>query len=632
MRVKAKSRDGALRVRVVAGTHVVLMAFDLEDAEARQLRGFAVRRDGADGRPAGWLTGIKYFPSLMQEQPERGAEFSSREQPIQSFLWSDYTASPGVKYEFTVVALCGPIDALEEKHSVSFKVTTERENDKKSAHAVWFNRGAIASHELAVEFKNKHITKAMVNDVSEDGTLNDREVRWLSRGLAEACLAFINGAKDGDGLRVCAYEFTYQPVLLALKRARLRGVDVEIVYHDTKKPKDANVKAIEAAKLPKKICHPRTRTAIPHNKFIVKLAGGKPREVWTGSTNFTDTGFYGQTNVGHIVRDKKVAKTYLKYWELVKQDLTHGEMVPPTAALTPNPPAAISYDSVTPFYSPRVADNMLDWYGQRVRDAGAMALMTLPFNVAPQVLSAMSAKSDALRLVVLENEQDAQINAAERQNKGRLVFSNGELFGKKLTRNPRGGAKYRPVAHYPVDQWFIDEELARPINSGHVFFVHSKVLVIDPLSDDPLICSGSANFSTNSLVANDENMLLIRGDTRVADIYLTEFDRIFRHFYARNATNEIAAHGDTPGKNPLHLDETFAWIGANFRAGSYKNYRRLAFFPERKPDNWSVKAKTDKDPFKNEAARAQELKDKRKKKTPAKAKKVAAKKRPRKVA
>jgi hypothetical protein len=26
-------------------------------------------------------------------------------------------------------------------------------------------------------------------------------------------------------------------------------------------------------------------------------------------------------------------------------------------------------------------------------------------------------------------------------------------------------------------------------------------------------------------------MLLIRGNTRVADIYMTEFDRLFRHFY-----------------------------------------------------------------------------------------------------
>src|SRR6202023_1581234 len=95
-----------------------------------------------------------------------------------------------------------------------------------------------------------------------------------------------------------------------------------------------------------------------------------------------------------------------------------------------------------------------------------------------------------------------------------------------------GGAKVTPIPNTDLDKWFIEEELARPTNYGHVFFVHSKVLVIDPLSDDPLVCSGSANFSKNSLTANDENMLLIRGEKRVADIYMTELDRIFRHFRA----------------------------------------------------------------------------------------------------
>ena len=69
--------------------------------------------------------------------------------------------------------------------------------------------------------------------------------------------------------------------------------------------------------------------------------------------------------------------------------------------------------------------------------------------------------------------------------------------------------------------------------------MHTKYLLIDPLSKDPLICTGSANFSENSLTNNDENMILIRGSTRVADIYMTEFDRLFRHFYFRDVANEV---------------------------------------------------------------------------------------------
>ena len=68
----------------------------------------------------------------------------------------------------------------------------------------------------------------------------------------------------------------------------------------------------------------------------------------------------------------------------------------------------------------------------------------------------------------------------------------------------------------------MDEELERQSGDGFVFFIHTKFLLVDPLSDDPLVCTGSANFSGASLKSNDENMILVRGDTRVADIYLKE--------------------------------------------------------------------------------------------------------------
>ncbi len=132
--------------------------------------------------------------------------------------------------------------------------------------------------------------------------------------------------------------------------------------------------------------------------------------------------------------------------------------------------------------------------------------------------------------------------------------------------------------------------------------MHSKILLIDPLSDDPLICTGSANFSTNSLISNDENMLLIRGETRVADIYLTELDRIFKHFYDRDAINRIASRGGTP--EGLHLDKTPKWVAANFISGTYKQNRLLTFFPETADCTWVTNASHDSDPFADEQKRA----------------------------
>jgi phosphatidylserine/phosphatidylglycerophosphate/cardiolipin synthase-like enzyme len=69
----------------------------------------------------------------------------------------------------------------------------------------------------------------------------------------------------------------------------------------------------------------------------------------------------------------------------------------------------------------------------------------------------------------------------------------------------------------------------------HVRYIHTKYLLIDPLGDDPIIITGSANFSPDSVSSNDENMLLIRANTAVADVYVTEFMRLFTHYEFRHA-------------------------------------------------------------------------------------------------
>jgi phosphatidylserine/phosphatidylglycerophosphate/cardiolipin synthase-like enzyme len=523
------------------------------------------------GQPPTFLRGIKFFEELVPDHDPK-QDFSSRDQPFQTFLWSDYHASPDTSYDFTIIALYGDIHAFEERHTLTFSIKTEPEFDE--GQGVFFNRGTIASHAFETTFNNKPLTDEMTENVSDDGKLLDPETAWLSRGLAGACLKYINDTKQGEGLRVCAYEFTYLPILRALKRAIDRGVDVQIVYHDTKKDDDPNRAAIAKAGLPKSITHVRTRTQIPHNKFIVKLASGAPVQVWTGSTNFTDTGFFGQTNVGHQVADAKLAKTYLDYWTELAKDPVHSEALKNAIDLTPNPPNAIPKSSIAAFFSPRKADNMLDWYGQRIDDTANLAMMTIPFNVATTILAALGQKRDAMRFVILEDVPTPEVNDAEKRNRGKLAFSNGAIIGKSFIKFKRGvgGAKVAPIPNSGLDQWFVDEELARPTNKGHVFFVHAKVLLIDPLSDDPLVCSGSANFSKNSLTANDENMLLIRGNTRIADICMTELDRIFRHFRARDIINATADQH----RNILLLDTTDAWIEPNFKEGAFKNNRRSA--------------------------------------------------------
>ena len=130
-------------------------------------------------------------------------------------------------------------------------------------------------------------------------------------------MQYINETQAGDALRVAAYEFTYPPILNALKAPIDRGVDVQIVYHDTTDADGKERDRDALAGLPtttRRSPYRRSKTKIPHNKFIVRLKGGtEPVEVWTGSTNFTPSGFLGQTNVGHRVADADTAQQYLGF-------------------------------------------------------------------------------------------------------------------------------------------------------------------------------------------------------------------------------------------------------------------------------------------------------------------------------
>ena len=78
---------------------------------------------------------------------------------------------------------------------------------------------------------------------------------------------------------------------------------------------------------------------------------------------------------------------------------------------------------------------------------------------------------------------------------------------------------------------------------------------MDPLGDDPVVVTGTANFSKASQVGNDENMLVIRDNKRVADIYFGEFMRIFDHLYSRYVVRKLKEAGkDDPDAGYLKED------------------------------------------------------------------------------
>jgi phosphatidylserine/phosphatidylglycerophosphate/cardiolipin synthase-like enzyme len=204
-------------------------------------------------------------------------------------------------------------------------------------------------------------------------------------------------------------------------------------------------------------------------------------------------------------------------------------------------------------------------------------MITTPFGVSEALIEPLAEDRDFLRYVLMEKPPTDKVRARLSRDKD-LQYAYGAVLGEIYTfRNGEPTAR-KPIREFELDKWLLKEDHYRH-GGGFVFFVHTKFLIIDALSDDPLLCSGSANFSPGSILSNDENILLFRGNQRVTDIFLTEFDRIFRHFYIRKTINENAGELDLENKVAF-LEETSAWTDKHFLPGSFSSRRREMFFAD----------------------------------------------------
>lgn len=123
--MRGKDTQGKLRLQVVAGTYVVMLGFDMDEADCDGLLGFSVHRTSHDEDEAGYITGMKCF-AATDPGFAPGARYSTDEQPVQSFQWADYSAKPGHRYTYRVTARKGSPAALTRFATASVTLTTEQ--------------------------------------------------------------------------------------------------------------------------------------------------------------------------------------------------------------------------------------------------------------------------------------------------------------------------------------------------------------------------------------------------------------------------------------------------------------------------------------------------------------------------
>ena len=92
------------------------------------------------------------------------------------------------------------------------------------------------------------------------------------------------------------------------------------------------------------------------------------------------------------------------------------------------------------------------------------------------------------------------------------------------------------------------------LSAGHAI-IHDKIVVIDPLSKtDCMVITGSHNLGFKASYANDENMVIIRGNPHVALAYTVHVLDVYDHYKFRAAleqqTREALLAGKPAPKKP----------------------------------------------------------------------------------
>lgn len=370
---------------------------------------------------------------------------------------------------------------------------------------------------------------------------------WLQNGLLDRLTDFMVRATDKTwALDIAIYEYELPAIVMAVNAAHLRGVKVRVLYHADPKDEQTTLNKKNLKGLPAACQRARIPSAIFHDKYILlsKMNGGKrvPHAVLCGSTNFTENGVYRQANVVHIIDDPRIAAKYSTLydytWDHPKAN-NKGNMV--RDWITANNKMDQN-DSLFVGFSPRSDGEDLKMIEQIIRSADVDLIFCTAFALPKAILTALLGEAgDTVLRYGLQNTKST-ITGWHGDRSAQFVAT--AMLGKGL------------------DGW-TPEDLK---GQEGALRVHLKALVTNFTTDNPIVISGSHNLSINASKKNDENFLIMRGDTDLADRYGIELMRFYEHYRFRWAQKLKGARKPQLTKDDSWLKDYYDPTKLKFKA------------------------------------------------------------------
>ncbi len=319
---------------------------------------------------------------------------------------------------------------------------------------------------------------------------------FLDGLVDDTLIAYINRAKYSIDFTI--YDFNpanLSDIAEALNSAFSNGIMVRAIYDSTWSNVDlASLLDINIHTL---IAPATENYGIMHNKFvIIDAMSSDPNDaiVWTGSTNFEDENINSFANNVVIIQDQSLAKAYLlefnEMWgsETPAPDFSNSRFGPYKKDNTPHE-FIIGGDRVECYFSP--SDGTTSHISQAMQTADEELFVE----------------------TMLITRYDLKDGIIEKANQGvstKMIINDASYSNSSIV-----------------------DELTAVLNNNFKEYnedgiLHNKIMIVDqgnPASD-PLVLTGSHNWSNSAENRNDENSLIIHNQ-EIANIYYQEFLKRF---------------------------------------------------------------------------------------------------------
>lgn len=546
MAVVTKS-NGVLTVNAYIGDAKTLLAFNLNKKNAKGLAGFTIECK-PDGHPPYYL-----FNTLQFKNPGDHAQAatepssSSINAPIHKLRWLHIPGSShqGTRpfmgaYTYTVTpryfdaqSSLLPIDA-----ELGVTVLVRVLPFKKGSLELGFTRGFTQSQAFVNHFGLKAPLSPKAKDLLFDTSANSGtnsagdkfsfadEYEWLGYTAREKIFGVLNEVLNSSSLRLdmFAYDFSEPDISkIALQLAvkgRIRVIlDNASLHHDGtgSKPEDEFETLFHKQKKGPSDLIRGHFNRYSHDKVLIVSDASGAKKVLTGSTNFSLTGMYVNSNHVLVFDDVKVADTYAQVFQAAWDAAAKGGTFQQSALSSQQfnfssngvPRTAISF---APHQKP-FAESLMTQLTDRVKSEGNGA--KTEGSVLFAVMDLGSGDGPVRpALISLHNDQAIFSYGISDSVEGIRLYSPKRKNGVLVTGKPTNTVLPPPFKDVPGVR-------------GHQ--IHHKFVVCGFNTDEAVVYCGSSNLATGGEEANGDNLIEIH-DTDVATAFAIEALSLVDHF------------------------------------------------------------------------------------------------------